>query len=484
MDKRLLVSVFAVSTLLAICFPYAANHMFHYLAVLFKEDIDVAICILSSRDHFEHRDAIRETWLSNLRSDTILGYSVKAWFMVGETCCTLPMEDRLDEYDCHPWNPEPRNDSKDVAVFSGASGKDPDHVVDLVASRLAVKVLHPVVLKRIGILAGYGDSVTVTLWNGLTDEELITVSFSEKDRGIEYHGYRYQAIQPMILPKGFECELATNQSAPNPRHAGETGLRGAERIATNDEGVLLVQKLNDDRTNVEESTSSISVVSIMFAVNDVDQLNTHIENRYERQRLWQDKMAQDEEKLKEESAIHGDVVSVGVLDVYRNLPQKLLQCHQWISDHFNVKYVLKTDDDCFVDIQNILSSLKKIENRTKVWWGSFRDEWLVERYGKWKERSFASSVFSKFACGSGSVVFEDLHQWLATNSDYLHAFEGEDVAMGIWLAAINPSYIQDSNWKCDKTCTTGLYTLPELTPQEMRRHWRNKINCDDPCKTC
>ena len=36
MDKRLLVIVFATTTLLAMCFPYTVKHLFHYLTEYFK----------------------------------------------------------------------------------------------------------------------------------------------------------------------------------------------------------------------------------------------------------------------------------------------------------------------------------------------------------------------------------------------------------------------------------------------------------------
>lgn len=32
-------------------------------------------------------------------------------------------------------------------------------------------------------------------------EELVSVVFNSKDPGIEYQGYRYQSIQPILLPK-------------------------------------------------------------------------------------------------------------------------------------------------------------------------------------------------------------------------------------------------------------------------------------------
>jgi hypothetical protein len=49
------------------------------------------------------------------------------------------------------------------------------------------------------------------------------------------------------------------------------------------------------------------------------------------------------------------------------------------------------------------------------------------------------STYPAFACGSGNVVSQDLVQWIAANANALFAYQGEDVSMGIWLAALNPA---------------------------------------------
>lgn len=58
------------------------------------------------------------------------------------------------------------------------------------------------------------------------------------------------------------------------------------------------------------------------------------------------------------------------------------------------------------------------------------------------ENDWTSPWYPWFACGSGYIITNDLIEWLAMNFDRLYAYQGEDVSMGIWMAAINPIKIE------------------------------------------
>lgn len=58
------------------------------------------------------------------------------------------------------------------------------------------------------------------------------------------------------------------------------------------------------------------------------------------------------------------------------------------------------------------------------------------------ENVWTSPLYPWFACGSGYILTNDLIRWLAMNYDQLYGYQGEDVSMGIWMAAINPNKIE------------------------------------------
>ncbi|KFO84144.1 UDP-GalNAc:beta-1,3-N-acetylgalactosaminyltransferase 2, partial [Buceros rhinoceros silvestris] len=113
---------------------------------------------------------------------------------------------------------------------------------------------------------------------------------------------------------------------------------------------------------------------------------------------------------------------------------------------------------------------------------SFRLNWAVDRTGKWQELEYPSPAYPAFACGSGYVISKDIVQWLASNSERLKTYQGEDVSMGIWMAAVGPKRYQDSLWLCEKTCESGMLSSPQYSPQELRALWRLKELCGDPCR--
>ncbi|ESP02802.1 hypothetical protein LOTGIDRAFT_111084 [Lottia gigantea] len=180
---------------------------------------------------------------------------------------------------------------------------------------------------------------------------------------------------------------------------------------------------------------------------------------------------------------YGDILLVNTIDIYRHLPLKLLQCHQWYEKNYDVDSIMKTDDDCYVDIEQIFEKLQEFKNQNKTWWGNFRSEWMVERHGKWKERDYTASVYPKFACGSGNVISSDIHKWLVKNNNDLNLFQGEDVSMGIWLSSLVVKYVQNDSLMCNKTCMieSPPLVVPEIDIMELKAFWKNKLKCNNPC---
>jgi beta-1,3-N-acetylgalactosaminyltransferase 2 len=215
------------------------------------------------------------------------------------------------------------------------------------------------------------------------------------------------------------------------------------------------------------------------SINDIDILK-HSDELDDEWRLHNTDIRQ---RLKSEAEEYQDILFVDTVDVYRNLPIKLLSFHQWLFRKFYPSFILKTDDDCFVNLDLILKDLSELKERSEdfLWWGHFRDQWLVQKFGKWAEFSYTADVYPEFACGSGNVVNTRIHEWIASNADNLHAYQGEDVSMGIWMAAISPVRVEDKCWQCSKNCSRESLSIPELQPSEIKEHWQNLQLCNNPC---
>lgn len=55
----------------------------------------ILIVIVSSQDHFAHRQSVRDTWLT-LTS----GYGIKHYFLIGETVCPVHPKNRISTLEC------------------------------------------------------------------------------------------------------------------------------------------------------------------------------------------------------------------------------------------------------------------------------------------------------------------------------------------------------------------------------------------------
>jgi len=55
--------------------------------------------------------------------------------------------------------------------------------------------------------------------------------------------------------------------------------------------------------------------------------------------------------------IEGDVLALNVSDTYEDLPQKSLKLFDWVYKNTNAQYVLKIDDDCYLDVDEYFDSL-------------------------------------------------------------------------------------------------------------------------------
>ncbi|XP_054715344.1 UDP-GalNAc:beta-1,3-N-acetylgalactosaminyltransferase 2-like [Uloborus diversus] len=185
-----------------------------------------------------------------------------------------------------------------------------------------------------------------------------------------------------------------------------------------------------------------------------------------------------------EAAEYADILLVDVVDIYRNLPSKLLKFYNWLSSNHEYSYVLKTDDDIVIDINRLLQKLKDdvLFNSSSNWLLSrFRKEWPVNYIGKWADYDYRSPIYPSFPCGAAYILSRNVVSWLHDNSDQLFPYQGEDVSMGIWLAAIKPEYIDDENFECDSRCHYLSYNRAQLTPEQIYDVWSAYEKCNNLC---
>jgi galactosylxylosylprotein 3-beta-galactosyltransferase len=133
------------------------------------------------------------------------------------------------------------------------------------------------------------------------------------------------------------------------------------------------------------------------------------------------------------------------------------------------EFLLKTDDDTFVDTKRVSQELLKLQDTKNVIWSAFREYWPVQSSGKWREDNYNSLTYPPFPCGAGYVLSDDLVSYIVDNNEDLFKFQGEDTSVGIWLAPLSPTYRNDC-WRCNE-CYNFACNQPQLTEKEMYDAW-------------
>ncbi|XP_042651704.1 UDP-GalNAc:beta-1,3-N-acetylgalactosaminyltransferase 2 isoform X3 [Tyto alba] len=414
---------------------------------------DVIVGVLSARHNHELRGVIRNTWFKHLKHHPALNQRVLVKFIIGAHGCAVPVEDREDPYSCKLLNISNPVLNQEIEAFSL-----PEDVPSVLSEDRIVsvnfRVLYPIVITSLGVFyeadgVGFQRNITVKLYQAEHESFEGTIVWESQD----LQGLVSRNLHKVMVNDGGGVFRVITQagegSLPHELTEGVEGIAGGF-IYTIQEGDTLLKNLH---TRPERFTS-------------------HIKN-----------LEKEDALLKEESSTYDDIVFVDVIDTYRNVPAKLLNFYRWTVESTSFDLLLKTDDDCYIDLEAVFNRImqKKLD-RPNIWWGNFRLNWAVDRTGKWQELEYPSPAYPAFACGSGYVISKDIVQWLASNSERLKTYQGEDVSMGIWMAAVGPKRYQDSLWLCEKTCESGMLSSPQYSPQELRELWRLKELCGDPCR--
>ena len=118
---------------------------------------------------------------------------------------------------------------------------------------------------------------------------------------------------------------------------------------------------------------------LAFAQSTAERLNTT--------EAWRRRAEAEQEQLIAEAKRFDDVVLLpGLVDTYRNLPRKLLGFYQLASAAAPRLGTVKTDDDCFLNVDAILPTMERLPKQG--WWSQFREGWPVAHFGKWAEHDY------------------------------------------------------------------------------------------------
>ncbi|XP_061394808.1 uncharacterized protein LOC133330369 [Musca vetustissima] len=138
------------------------------------------------------------------------------------------------------------------------------------------------------------------------------------------------------------------------------------------------------------------------------------------------------EALTQENMIYGDLIRGHFIDSYNNLTLKTLSSLEWVDNHCpKAKYILKTDDDMFINVPKLLQFLDSHSKDKRVIYGRLAKKWKPIRNKKSKyyisTGQFSAAVFPPFTTGPAYVLTSDIVHELYVRSLHQVYLKLEDV---------------------------------------------------------
>lgn len=198
-----------------------------------------------------------------------------------------------------------------------------------------------------------------------------------------------------------------------------------------------------------------------------------------------------QEDISKESHKYNDIVQEDFIDRYQNLSLKSIAYLRWVSNRCkNVKFVLKTDDDMYVNIPVLVETLAQ-ENHSKFIMGYVFEHAppMRSKNSKWFTSIdvFPGKEYPPYVSGTSYVVSGDLIPDLYRESFYQKLFWLEDVFVTGFLAqAVNATKIHSKKFSFSQRPKKGCYYKNSISghhvsPRNMRKIYRELKN---PKLTC
>lgn len=138
-----------------------------------------------------------------------------------------------------------------------------------------------------------------------------------------------------------------------------------------------------------------------------------------------------QELVEEESLHYSDIIQEGFVDSYNNLTLKSVMMLKWVlSNCHSVRYIMKTDDDMFVNVNNLVRLLK-VRNMSKLLVGALicgarpiadtQNKWYAPHY------MYQGAVYPNYLSGTGYVMSHDVVSRLYQAALKTPLFHLEDV---------------------------------------------------------
>ncbi|XP_075049862.1 beta-1,3-galactosyltransferase 5-like [Mixophyes fleayi] len=194
-----------------------------------------------------------------------------------------------------------------------------------------------------------------------------------------------------------------------------------------------------------------------------------------------------------EHAVHGDILMGNYMDTYRNLTLKVMHGMKWAVDRCHPQYILKTDDDCFVNTDRLPSFLRAHNPSPKLYVGSvFSEEKRIvirNPSSKWyvSQWDYGHSMYPPYASGIGYILSLDTAMLVVGFAKIVPPIPVEDAYIGILserskVRPLSSARFAKHNVKWSICNYRYLMVIHGLRPEDQilaqKNVWRARTSCN------
>lgn len=150
------------------------------------------------------------------------------------------------------------------------------------------------------------------------------------------------------------------------------------------------------------------------------------------------------QKLQKEKENNRDILHGSYLDTYRNLTYKVMHGFSWATAHCPAKFLLKTDDDCFVNTRLIYDLALHHQDVNNLYIGTVSNDMEKRKVirnvaNRWHvvQSDYNEEYYPSYASGAGYLMSWDTVEKFVSISPYIKPIPVEDAYVGIMAQAKN-----------------------------------------------
>ncbi|XP_074641433.1 beta-1,3-galactosyltransferase 1-like [Tubulanus polymorphus] len=194
----------------------------------------------------------------------------------------------------------------------------------------------------------------------------------------------------------------------------------------------------------------------------------------------------------EESRIYKDILIGSYVDTYRNLTQKVIHGLRWVEKYCRPEFLLKTDDDCYINRPLLVEYLQYYNSITEnLYVGRIfleKRDVIRASSSKWAVSvlDYKRSRYPRYASGIGYIISVDVLQKVIKEMKYVRPFPNEDAYIGVIInrLGIEPvmSYRFTMYYFTWSDCNHRyMFCLHNVNTTEQKMLYRKSLNAHKYC---